>query len=219
MKEEDHFMLKCYPVNPDGIALPCGDCSKCLGKSKLDYPFDRDLYHSDGLVREIIRFVQAATGYVCERTEEYKDPDLNVLDQAGRLVCRIESKYLEGQAFMRSMRYIHLWPRETLAVDEPKLLSYFNRKARDRDLGKDIPIFVVWQFDRPCEDIGGIAVFQEIDVLRQIYERNGEARGFERKTSYNDYRDGEKLGITKKYHFSIRECEPIEALPNRILML
>ena len=212
-------MLQCEPVNPHEIPLTCGACRKCLGKSKLDYPFDRDLYDSDSPVREIMGFVTAATGYVCRRTEVYKNPDIDVFRPDGTILCRIEAKYLEGQAFMQSPRYVHLNPREALAVDEPKLQSYWERKALDRRSGRDIPIFVVWQYDRPCSDIGGIAVFQEIDVLRGIYVRNGQARAFERKTSRSDYRNGQKLGVTRKYHFSIRECEPIEALPARILDL
>lgn len=208
-------MLSCS-VNPKEITLSCGSCHKCLGRSKLDYPFPRDLFNSDDLVQELIRFVAKATGCTGIPTTINKNPDIDVYNKAGELVCRIEAKYLSGQAFMKSPQIIHLYPRESLAVDEPKLRSYIERKALDRAAGKDIPIFVVWKFDRPCDDIGGIAVFQEIDVLQQIYLRNGTSRAFERKSSYNDYRNGAKLGVTKKYHFSIRECEPIEALPARI---
>lgn len=212
-------MLKCAPVKPSKIDLSCGTCRKCSGVSTLDYPFDRDLYDSDSLVRAIMDFVKETTGYRCERTEINKNPDINVFAKDGSILCRIEAKYLEGQAFMKSRYYTTLQPREALAVDEPKLQSYFERKAEDRKAGKDIPIFLVWQYDRPCNDIGGIAVFQEIDVLHQIYAKIGGQRAFERKTSYNDYKNGKKLGVTKKYHFSLRECEPIEDLPKRIKAL
>lgn len=211
-------MLSCS-VNPKEIPLLCGSCHKCLGRSKLDYPFTRDLFNSDDLVQELMRFVAQTTGCSCSPTKINKNPDIDVFSKDGRLICRIEAKYLSGQAFMKSKQFIHLYPRESLAVDEPKLQSYLERKAQDRADGKDIPIFVVWKFDRPCDDIGGIAVFQEIDILRQIYLKNGSSRSFERKSSFNDYQNGTKLGITKKYHFSIRECEPIEDLPARILAL
>lgn len=212
-------MLHCSPVDPQRIPLSCGTCNKCLGKSKLDYPFSRDLFNSDDLVQELMRFVSETTGFVCEPTTIYKNPDINVWDCDHNLVCRVEAKYLSDQAFMNAKKYINLFPREALAVDEPKLLSYFNCKEADYLAGKNIPIFVVWQYDRPCEDIGGITVFQEIDILKQVYSDCGPSRAFERKSSFNDYQNGAKMGITKKYHFSIRECNPIEALPPRILAL
>jgi len=211
--------LHCFPVNPHEITLPCGSCGKCLGRSKLDYPFPRDLFNSNDFVRELMKFIEETTGFECKPTTINKNPDIDVFDQTGALVCRVEAKYLEGQAFMSAWKFVKLFPREALAVDEPKLHSYFERKAADGAAGQNIPIFVVWQYDRPCSDIGGITVFQEIDVLKQIYSENGPSRAFERKSSFNDYSNGTKLGITKKYHFSIRECEPIEELPKRILAL
>lgn len=120
---------------------------------------------------------------------------------------------------MKSKHYVGLEPRETLVVDAPKLLSYFECKQNDRDNGKNIPIFVVWKFDRYCDDIGGITVFQEIDTLRQIYNEHREERYLQRRTAANDFQNGRQLGITQKYHYSIRECEPIENLPNWILSL
>lgn len=211
-------MLECN-VDLKKIALPCGDCNKCLGKSKLDYPFDRDLFDSDDFVQALMSFVNKETGCKCKPTEIYKNPDINVFDKDDRLICRIEAKYLEGQAFMRSKKYTTLYPREALAVDEPKLKSYIACKASDRAEGNEIPIFVAWKLDRPCDDIGGITVFQEIDTLQQIYLKAGSARAFERQASRGDFTNGSRLGITKKYHFSLRECEPIEKLPALIKAL
>ena len=152
-------MLHCFPVDPHRIPLSCGTCNKCLGKSKLDYPFSRDLFNSDDFVRELMRFISETTGFVCKPTTINKNPDINVWDHDQNLICRVEAKYLSDQAFMSAKRYINLWPREALAVDEPKLLSYFDCKRSDYIAGKNVPIFVVWQYDRPCEDIGGITVF------------------------------------------------------------
>ena len=211
-------MLNCH-VDPHWISTQCGSCNKCLGRSKLDYPFSRDLFNSDDLVAAIIAFVAKTTGYRCVRTTIHKNPDINVLDSNNNIICRIESKYLEGQAFMKSRQYIGLDPREALVVDKPKLLSYFECKETDRVNGRNVPIFIVWKYDRPCDDIGGITVFQEIDVLREIYYKFGSQRAFERKASFNDFQNGSKLGITEKYHYSIRECEPVENLPSWILSL
>lgn len=72
----------------------------------------------------------------------------------------------------------------------------------------------MWKYDRPCSDIGGITVFQEADVLKEIYDREGPSRYFERETSEGDVVGGRKLGVTRKYHFSIKEVRPFwELLP------
>lgn len=211
-------MLYCN-INPQAINPLCGLCKKCSGRSRCDYPFEKNLLNSDDLVAAIIDFVNANTGYACERTQVHKKPDINVFAPNGEIICRIEAKYLEGQAFMKSQQYIGLHPRETLVVDEPKLLSYFECKQNDRAQGKDIPIFVVWKFDRYCDDIGGITVFQEIDTLWHIYNECGEGRFLQRRAATNDFQNGRQLGITRKYHYSIRECAPIENLPHWILSL
>lgn len=141
-------------------------------------------------------------------------PDINVYKDSSlqELVCRIEAKFLDGQAFVKSKNYTGLYAKEALVIDEPKLLSYFSCKSADKNMGKNIPIYIVWKFDRPCSDVGGIAVFQEIDVLNRLYEKYGDTRAFRRKTSETDFQNGERKGIIDKYHFSIRECEPIELL-------
>lgn len=201
--------------------LECGLCRKCLGVSKFDYPFEKDLRNSDDLVQELIAYIEAYTPYVCKTTTVHKYPDINVFSDSDctRLICRVEAKYLEGQAFMQAKQRIGLYPKETLIVDYPKFLSYMECKEQDRNSGMDIPIYIVWKFDRPCEDVGGIAIFQEIDVLYEIVREYGNGRAFQRRSSFNDYTDGARLGIVDKYHFSIRECEPIELLIDTIKRL
>lgn len=208
-------MLVCS-VDPKNINMQCGKCTNCHGTSKLDYPFSEDLRRSDELVAEIMEFVTRTTGFRCERTKINKKPDINVLDSNNHVVCRIEAKYLGPEPFKMSKKLVNLMPKETLVVDYPKLLSYFACKRNDRSANNDIPIFVVLKFDRICPGVGGITVFQEIDVLEEIHNRFGNHRFWERKAAYNDYQNGTKLGITGKYHYSIRECEPIENLPRRI---
>lgn len=216
MKGVKDKMLSCK-VNLrtlDDNNLQCGACRKCAGKSILNYPFARDLRNSEDLVRELQDYITRNTGYTCKPTEIDKNPDINVYRDAScqELLCRIEAKYLEGQAFMKSKDYLGLHAKETLVVDEPKLKSYIQCKADDRKNGKEIPIYVVWKFDRPCDDVGGIAVFQEIDELERLYKSHGEKRAFRRRQGENDCQNGRNMGIKDKYHFSIRECEPIENL-------
>lgn len=195
----------------------CGDCKICAGKSKFDYPFQKDLRNSDDLVLEIMKYIKLMTNLRCEKTLVDKNPDINVFDDNGNTICRIEAKYLEGQAFMNSKSMLGLYPREVLVVDEPKLDSYISCKKADRSNGKEIPIFVVWKFDKPCSDIGGITIFQEVDELERLRRQYGRLRAYERKFAKNDFNNGAKLGVTKKYHFSIRECVAIEELPKKIV--
>ncbi len=197
----------------DDNSLQCGECRKCKGISKLDYPFEKNLHTSRDLVNELINYVNKNTPYLAVETSINKNPDIDVYKDKSHqeLLCRIEAKFLEGQGFMTAER-VGLYPKETLVVDEPKLQSYFACKENDRKTGKNIPIYVVWKFDKPCDDVGGITVFQEIDILRQIYQKYGDTRKINRATGENDYQNGVKKGITEKYHFSIRECEPIENL-------
>jgi len=197
--------------------LECGSCSICQARSKLDYPFVRDLKTSKDLVNAIKVYIEKNTSFKCNETTIQKNPDLFVIDieHDDKLICRVEAKFLEGFAFMKAEKLLgdHLKPKETLVVDEPKLLSYFECKTNDlRQQGRDIPIYVVWKFDRPCKDLGGISIFQEVSILKSIYDARGNKRSFERKSVPTDFVAGSKQGITAKYHFSITECRPIEEL-------
>lgn len=167
-------MLSCRVdlENLNDTDLECRDCRKCTGSSKLDYPFERDLLSSDDLVLEIMKHVEENTGCKCKKTTIDKNPDINVYRDSTcqELICRIESKFLEGQAFMKAKEKFGLYAKETLVVDE----------------------------------------------LNRLYRFYGYARAFTRKTGRNDFKNGIKMGVTDKYHFSIRECEPIEKLAMRI---
>lgn len=213
-------MLRCLPIDVrllTAAQLKCGSCQICAARSKLDYPFDRDLKNSNELVVALETFIEANTPFKCERTTINKNPDVVVVKHNGRkiMVCRVEAKMLEGFAFMKaeSMLPDKLKPKETLVVDLPKLVHYFDCMDIDsRVRGRNIPIFLVWKFDRPCHDIGGITVFQDLAELKRIYDSRGLGRYFGRATVASDMRDGVKMGVTDKYHFSLRECRPIEEL-------
>ncbi len=205
--------------------IECGVCKICIAKSKLIYPFQRDLKTSRQLVDALKSYIETNTGYKCKNTEIDKNPDIVVFDiidttkPKGELICRVEAKMLEGYAFMKAEQLLadHLKPKETLVVDEPKLISYFECVKNDlRYHGKSVPIYIVWKFDRPCADLGGITVFQEIKILKNIYDKRGNDRSFERKTVDSDIVNGVKRGVTTKYHFSLRECRPIEELIQEI---
>lgn len=171
------------------------------------------------LVNELKKFITESTGFKCLDTEVHQNPDLLVLDNKDNLIARVEAKYLEGKAFMKVAQMIkdHLYPKEALVVDEPKLKSYFECKTRDLEKYKrEIPIFVVWKYDRPCADVGGICIYQEVNELRRIYNEKGASRAFRRRTGQGDFVDGRRMGVIDKFHYSITECKSIEQLPDHI---
>ncbi len=195
---------------PDNV-FDCGNCNKCEPTSILNYPFEKDLKNSTDLVQKLKIYIENNTALKCKEPEIVKNPDIRVVDITldDFLICRIEAKYLEGKAFVKASKIIGLRAKETLVVDEPKLLHYFDCKINDfKTVGREIPIFVVWKFDRPCEDIGGITVFQEVDILKDIYTKH-KKRYFERESAITDFVNGAKKGVTRKYHFSIKETRPI----------
>lgn len=214
-------MLSCRfnPSASDNAAFECGSCSKCSATSAISYPFDKDLMKSDWLVSELQRWVESAFPLEVLEGETKKHPDLAIVDKDDNLVCRIEAKHLFGKGFVTSFRNVGLQTKETMVVDQPKLLDYFKTKAEDlKEYGIDIPIFVVFKLDRPCSDIGGSTVFQEVGKLRDIYQKDTlkpdgtKSRYMKRQRSQGD---GSR-GIDKKYHYSTREFRPIEELVTEI---
>jgi hypothetical protein len=206
-------------------ALECGAGCFCSGVSRGAYPFDGDLARSRALVEALRKDLERRTGCVCEdsdATGRVKDPDLLVRDPlaGNRLLCRIDAKLLTGQAFMAAPRTLGMLPREVLVIDEPKLERYLARAAADRaETGRNVPAYVVWHYGRRCRGLTGVTVFQEVAELDRIRERMGEARRFRRAAGGGDYRDGRRWGVIDKYHFSLRECRPIEALAGEIQRL
>ena len=197
--------------NTPAAKFECNTCKKCQPKSKLDYPFGKDLNNSDIFVQVLKFYIESSTLLKCKDPETNKNPDIQVMDVTidNYLICRVEAKYLKGKAFVNASNIINLKPKETLVIDEPKLLHYFTCKKSDFEkFNREVPIFVVWHFDRPCDDIGGITVFQEIDTLEKIYYKFPN-RSFERQSASTDFHCGQKIGITKKFHFSIKETMPI----------
>ena len=90
----------------------CGKCDICIARSKLNYPFERDLKNSFDLVNELKKEILNSTKFFCKDTKFDKNPDIAVFNiyevdsiKKYNLVCRVEAKYLEGYAFMKSNCY------------------------------------------------------------------------------------------------------------------
>ncbi len=214
-------LLNCNIGDLNKINYECGNCKTCNPTSNLVYPFERNLTTSETLVEELKYSIEKNTNYRCEPTTILKNPDICVINKNNdKIICRTEAKYLEGKAFMKAEKILGLKPKETLVVDGPKLISYFECDENDfKELGYHVPIFIVWKFDRPCQDIGGICVYQNIDVLHTIYRQKGYERTFTRQRGEGDIVSRFELGIRDKYHFSIKECKPIENLISEILSI
>lgn len=71
-------MLSCK-VDPQALeesGVLCGDCKICAGKSKFDYPFEKDLRNSDDLVRELMAYITQFTKLRCKKTTIDKKANL-----------------------------------------------------------------------------------------------------------------------------------------------
>lgn len=200
----------------------CDPCDRCSPRSKENYPFNKDLDNSKSLVSSLKAIIEKSTPFKCTDPNNHKDPDIVVYDPMNsKLICRVEAKMLGSQAFMMSNHYINLMPKETLVIDEPKFVHYLECKKRDSrefTAGREVPIFIVWQWLRPCPDIFDTTVFQEVSILEQIYIQTG-GRKFQRRTANTDFVNGQRQGVIDKIHFSMKECLPIEQLISQILML
>lgn len=216
-----YVIMKCN-INLLSYTYLCTPCDRCSPNSKENYPFDSDLDNSKSLVNELKVMIEASTPFKCKNPVDHRNPDIVVYNPANReLICRVEAKMLGSQAFMKAEHYINLMPKEALVIDEPKFLHYLECKRHDPirfTNGREVPIFIVWQWLRPCPDIVDTTVFQEISVLEPIY-RQTDGRKFQRRTAHNDFVDGRRLGVIDKIHFSMKECLPIEQLIPKILNL
>ncbi len=210
-------MLQCN-VDLHRLERECGNCRKCKAVSKGSYYFDKDLKGSTVLVQQLENLIQSKTPYSCRGPEIHKDPDIRVLRPDGTLLCRIEAKMLNDKPFMKVHELLSghdLFPKETIVVDTPKLDSYLKRRAEE----PTVPTFIVWTLGRPCEGLQGSTIFQSVDVLGEIRKQKGNTRIYQRRTGNGDFVNGKQMGITQKYHFSVRECRPIEELVEVILSL
>lgn len=188
----------------------CGDCKICFEKNGNNVGhFKDDLNDAEKFEEELKKFIIAQTNLTFQKLDKHKNADLTFYKR-GQLICRIEAKLLKGMAACYMKDKIKLEGKETLVVDEPKFEHYLKTEEEDRktNFGFVIPTFVAFRFDRPCKDFGGITIFQDLLKLKESIDNHPE-RKFERKTNENDIKNGKKLGVTRKIHFSISETLPI----------
>lgn len=205
------------PINISSLEeekFKCLNCNKCDKLTNQVNNFKDDLLLAENFEIKLKEFIEKNTNLFYKDLKINKNPDLSFFKVYHKetLICRIEAKFLQGKAATYMKNKLKLEGKESLVIDEPKLLSYINRNLEDNKNNDYIyiPTFIVWYFGRPCEDFKNITIYQEITELKEVfYNPINICRFYERKSSENDFVDNKKLGVTKKFHFSIKETKPI----------
>jgi hypothetical protein len=184
----------------------CDKCSnRCGGVSKGIYIFGNDVTCSEKFEDKIIDLTNDKTDNQAKKTIKDGYPDIEIFDKRGKLICYIEVK-AQQRTFM-SVKMIlpkaDLKPSETVALNLSDLKRYFEIYDTTK-----IPIYILWAVsNRPCilKDKQCLLFFQDLNILRGIYNEYGMARRFRRKTGYGDIINGVHKGVVVNYHFSLNE--------------
>ena len=184
----------------------CDVChTRCDGKSKLNYQFKNDVDFAEEQERLVIDRSIELFGYKATKTERDGYPDLELRDEKNDLVKYVEVK-AQRRTFMSVERLLpqaKLKPSETLALNLSDLLRYFQIKEEE-----EIPIYLLWTLsERLCltEENQFNFYYQDIDVLKEIYEKYESKRRFRRQSGSGDVVDGVHKGVVVNYHFSLNE--------------
>jgi len=185
------------------------DCDKCLnrcdGTSKGNYIFETDVKYSENFENKIIDFINNKTDKQAKKTTKNGYPDIKISDKFEELIYYIEIK-AQRRTFMFVKRLLpeaDLIPSETVALNLSDLKRYF----KIYDMVK-MPIYIVWVLsNRPCilKAKEHSLFFNNLDILKEIYNKYGEARRFRRREGHGDVIDGIHKGVVVNYHFSLNE--------------
>lgn len=99
-----------------------------------------------------------------------------------------------------------LIPSETMALNLSDLVRYFEIANQE-----PVPVYILWVLsERPCIVPNGQVHFfyQNVEHLRNIYNRYHDARRFRRKSGVGDVVNGQHRGVVVNYHFSLQELLP-----------
>ena len=194
-----HTMLSTY-------VFDCSVChTRCDGKSKAVYIFEKDTVFSEHFENMIIDKINLSQKYDAAKCNEAGYPDVAVYNKNGQLSNYVEVK-VQQRTFMTVKRILPesgLLPSETVALNLSDLLRYFTIFDETK-----IPISIVWVLlNRPCITTENAPLFfyQRIEKLREIYLENKDKRRFRRKSGEGDIVEGEHKGVTVNYHFSLKE--------------
>jgi len=194
----------------------CNKCSTpCDGTSKPSFNFEADVAISELAEVELIDRLNGIKNFDAQKVsiENSNLPDLEVWKD-NKVIARIEVK-AQGRAFMAVHRLLpngNLLPYETVALNRSDLLRYIQNFEKEQ-----IPTFIVWKIKRPC--IPDAWFGQNLQFLKESFEKFGSARTFTRRSTASDYVDGIHKGVTVNYHFSLKELLDLSEIEGHLLAM
>lgn len=189
----------------------CNQCATlCDGNSLGVYNFMNDVQYSEHFENMLIDQINQMGRYAF-KTERHQYPDIEVYDRPdGKLLCFIEVK-AQRRTFMSIARFLpksNLCPSETVALNQSDLEHYIAQSKNE-----NVPFYLLWVLsNRPCilGNESEALFYNNLNVLQQIFAREGENRRFRRRSGAGDVVNGQHLGVTVNYHFSLNELLPLD---------
>lgn len=190
------------------------DCSNCAtpcdGVSKKNYIFMNDVEYSEHHENQLIDMINQFEGFHAKKCELDGYPDIEIFHEGTGKTFFIEVK-AQRRTFMSVKKILPeggLEPSETLALNLSDLKRYF-------EISEEIqqPIFLLWCVEnRPCIVPEGCTkyFYQDVNILKEIYEAIGNRRRFRRESGHGDYVNGQHKGVVVNYHFSLDELEELD---------
>jgi hypothetical protein len=187
--------------------IDCSTClSRCDGVSKGVYIFQNDVNISEHYEKLIIRKINELGYIVASKCELPGYPDIELTCE-GKIIAYIEVKF-QQRTFISVQKILpqsDLMPSNTLALNQSDLLRYFEIGDEEQK-----PIYIVWGLsNRPCitKDKEVKFFYQNIDVLKEIYNKYKGKRRFRRASGKGDVVNGVHKGVVVNWHFSLNEFE------------
>ncbi len=186
----------------------CKTCpTRCDGKSKNNYNFEKDLTFSEKYENRLMKWYNMKTALFCKHSTTAGYPDLVVFDAQDEVKFYIEVK-IQARTFMSVKRILpqaNLEASETIVLNWSDLARYFEIERLTKK-----KIYIVWGLlQRPCIVPENKLHYyhQELGVLKNIYEKYQDKRRFRRKSGKGDIVNGVHKGVVVNYHFSLRELK------------
>lgn len=188
----------------------CISCpTRCDGKSKAVYDFEKDVAFSEAIENEIIAIINKSyPNLFAFKTKNDGYPDIEIISKSSitKPIAFIEIK-VQSRTFMSVEKLLpnsNLKPSETLALNLSDLERYFKVFESEK-----IPTFIVWCLkNRPCINTNNedLYFYQKITKLQKIrLNDNLNFRKFKRASGTGDVVDGIHKGVLVNYHYSINE--------------
>lgn len=195
------------------FVFDCNKCfSKCDGKSKGIYIFGNDAEYSERKENQLIKQINTINEYEAKKCELEGYPDIEILHKPSGKLFYVEIK-AQRRTFMSVKRILPeggLEPSETIALNLSDLVRYFEIQEK---INK--PIFILWCVEnRPCivPNEKTMYFYQDIKILKTIYDEVKDKRKFRRESGYGDVVNGKHLGVVVNYHFSLNELKAFHIL-------